>query len=574
MNTNQTKNCQNCKQDFTITPEDFSFYEKMGVPAPTFCPQCRFQRRLMFRNNRVLYRRQCDMCQKSILSVYQSKYTLYCRECWTSDKWSPVDYGRDYDFTKPFFQQFAELREAVPRINLYQDNFINSEYSNYGIDFKECYLLFGGRENERVSFGNQLIGCKDSVDIAFSEKVQFSYSLFECQRANKLFFSEYSSDCVDSWYLSDCRNCSNCFGCVGLTNKSYCIFNNQYSKEEYVKFVAERTGSYEKHLENLNTWQELKLNTPHRFARLYKSVNSDGDDAYELKNSHQVFASRDVENSKFMFFCKRGVKDCYDNTFAGFKSELVYENAHSFGGNDVVGGLRSFDSQKLRYSEDSHNCNNIFGCEGLRKKNYCILNKQYSKEEYEELLPKIIEHMNEMPYVDKGGKTYGYGEFFPSELSSFAYNETIAQEYFPLSKEETIEKGYEWKEAENRNYKIDIEVQNIPDIPTEEVLNKVIACEHAGACKEQCTEAFKILPDELKFYIRMNIPLPRLCPNCRHYQLIGKRNPQNLWERNCMCEKKGHFHGENNCLVEFKTTYAPDRPEIIYCEKCYQQEVY
>ncbi len=32
----QTKNCQNCKKDFIIEPEDFNFYEKIKVPAPTF----------------------------------------------------------------------------------------------------------------------------------------------------------------------------------------------------------------------------------------------------------------------------------------------------------------------------------------------------------------------------------------------------------------------------------------------------------------------------------------------------------------------------------------------------------
>ncbi len=577
----ETRNCQNCKNDFEISEEDFKFYERIKVPPPTFCPECRFQRRLLFRNNRVFYRRECDLCKKSILSVYNKEkpYIIYCRECWLSDKWSPIDYGREYDFSKPFFEQFEKLRNAVPRINLYQDNFKNSEYSNYGIDFKECYLLFGGRDNERIYFGNQLIGCKDSVDIVFSEKTEFSCSLFECQRTNKLFFSEYSSDCIDSWYLSDCKNCINCFGCVGLINKQYFIFNKQYSKEEYINFVKEQTGSYKKHLVNLNKWEKLKLSLPHRFARIYKSINSSGDDAYELKNSNNVFASGEVEDSKFLFFCKRGVKDCYDNSFAGFKSELVYENAHSFGGNEVIAGLRSFDSQKLKYSEDCHNCISVFGCEGLRKKNYCILNKQYSKQDYEEILPKIIKHMEEMPYVDRKGRTYKYGEFFPSNFSSFSYNESIAQEYFPLTEDEATSFGFTWKKEKERNYKIDLITEDIPDNISDisdisdEIVKNIISCEHKGNCKDQCTEAFKITSEEFKFYKSMSLPLPRRCPNCRHYDLISKRNPLKLWKRSCMCQKKDHYH-DSKCVVEFKTTYSPNRLEIIYCEKCYQQEVY
>jgi hypothetical protein len=575
----ETKNCQNCKEDFTIEADDFSFYEKMKVPAPTFCPDCRFQRRLLFRNNRVFYRRECEMCKKNVLSVYHKNrpYVIYCRDCWLSDKWDPVSYGREYDFSIPFFSQFRSLQSKVPRSNLYQTNFINSEYCNYGKDFKECYLLFGGWSNERVYFGNQVHNCRDSMNIAFSDMVEFSYGLFECTRANKLFYSQYSTDCVDSMYLIDCRNCMSCFGCVGLVNKQYHIFNEPHTREEYLNFIEENAGSYKIHLETLKKLNKLRLTTPHRYARIYQSINSDGDDLKEARNIHDSYSSTQAENSRFMFYCRNGSKECYDSCFLGTGAELVYEGCHGFGGNNNAFGIRNFNSQNLRYCEDCHECKNCIGCEGLRKKNYCILNKEYSKENYENLAPKILEHIEKNPYVNKRGKIYKFGEFFPIEFSPFAYNETIAQEYFPLSKEEILERGYEWQELEERNYKIDIENKDIPDDikdVSEDILNKVIACEHAGKCKEQCTEAFKIVPEEFKFYKRMNLPLPRLCPNCRHYQRINLRNPLKLWDRVCMCEKNNHFHGQEKCRVEFKTSYAPERPEMVYCEKCYQQEVY
>ncbi len=505
-------------------------------------------------------------------------YTVYCYECWFSDKWDIMSYGKDYDFSKPFFEQFKSLQTSIPRANLYRDNFISSDYCNYGRDFKECYLSFGGRDNERIYFSNQVFESRDSMDIAFSEKVEFSYENFECMRTNKLFFSRYSLDCIDSSYLIDCRNCIDCFGCVGLVNKQYCIFNEQYTKEEYMNILKfMKQGSYKAHLENLKKVRELELKMPHRYARIYKSVNSDGDDLSEARNTHHAFTSNQTENSKYLFFIRTNVKDCYDNSFQGFNSEKAYEVAHGFGGFNVAFGVRNLFNRDAYYNDECRDCSNIFGCEGLRKKSYCILNKQYSKEEYEKLLPKIIEHMNDMPYVDSKGKTYRYGEFFPIELSPFSYNETIAQEYFPLSKEAALEQGFSWADGETRNYKIDIESTGIPDNIQdvgEEVVGKVIACEHTGFCKEQCTEAFKIVPEEFRFYKKMNLPLPRLCPNCRHYQRINKRNPLKLWSRNCMCDRTGHFHGKEKCVVEFKTAYAPDRPEIIYCEKCYQQEVY
>jgi len=69
----ETKTCQNCKAQFTIVPEDFAFYDKLKVPPPTWCPQCRLQRRLTQINVRVLYKRTCDLCKKETLSLFQGQ---------------------------------------------------------------------------------------------------------------------------------------------------------------------------------------------------------------------------------------------------------------------------------------------------------------------------------------------------------------------------------------------------------------------------------------------------------------------------------------------------------------------
>src|SRR6185369_10692718 len=137
----------------------------------------------------------------------------------------------------------------------------------------------------------------------------------------------------------------------------------------------------------------------------------------------------------------------------------------------------------------------LFGCVALRNKQYCILNKQYSKEEYESLVPKIIEHMKTMPYTDAKGRAYAYGEFFPSELSPFAYNETLAQEYFPLDEAGAAQQGYRWRENPKRNYEITQTSGTLPDHikdVSDAVLQDIIACGHGGSCQHQCTTAFRI----------------------------------------------------------------------------------
>ncbi|MCX6733088.1 MAG: hypothetical protein NTV98_06130 [Candidatus Roizmanbacteria bacterium] len=173
--------------------------------------------------------------------------------------------------------------------------------------------------------------------------------------------------------------------------------------------------------------------------------------------------------------------------------------------------------------------------------------------------------MNAMPYVDGKGSVYKYGEFFPAELSPFVYNETIAQENYTKTKAEILDQGYRWKEPDTKQYKITLQPADLPDHIKDvgdDILNQVIACEHASKCNEQCMGAFKIIPSELQFYRAMNLALPRLCSNCRHYGRLHQRNPFKLWDRHCA-----------KCGKEIKTSYSPDREEIIYCESCYNSEV-
>ena len=121
--TSSVQACQNCKQEFVIEPEDFDFYEKMKVPAPTWCPECRMQRRFSFSNVWNVYWRNCDKCGAKTLSMYlpNSKMTVYCPDCWWADDWDGTEYAMDYDPNRNFFEQLKELFKKVPRRALYQD---------------------------------------------------------------------------------------------------------------------------------------------------------------------------------------------------------------------------------------------------------------------------------------------------------------------------------------------------------------------------------------------------------------------------------------------------------------------
>ncbi|MCX6720680.1 MAG: hypothetical protein NTW11_02660 [Candidatus Staskawiczbacteria bacterium] len=564
MSDQETKACQNCKQNFTVESDDFAFYEKMGVPAPTWCSNCQFVRRMAFRNERTLYKRKESKGGKDIISMYSpdKQLTVYAHDDWWSDNWDPLTYGKDFDFSKPFFTQFGHLMKGIPWSNLLNFNNVDSDYCNITTGNKNCYLVFGGDFNEDCAYSTFCFYSKNVFDTYWTDKSELSYENIDTEKNHKVSYAQYTRDSADSMFIYDGVNLNNCLGCVSLRNKSYCIFNEQYAKEEYFKKLEELDlGSHSKLQEFKNKFDEFKLKFPHKYAYIIKSPGSTGNNIENCKNAVNCFdAHGEAEDLKNAFIVGWGLRDARNVDHAGHKSELVYDSLATFSNcSRVKLSFMTSSSHDITYCYNCHSSNNLFGCVNLRNKSYCILNKQYTKEKYEELVPKIIEHMT---------STKEYGEYFPIALSLFAYNETIAQEYFPLTKEQAIEKGYKWKDSEEKVYKVDIKSEDLPDNikdVTDDIVGKVIECAHKGACNEQCATAFKIILEELQFYRKMNLPLPRFCPSCRHYQRFRQRSPIKLWHRKCM--KPG-------CQNEFETSYAPERPEIIYCESCYQQEIY
>jgi len=572
----ETKKCNKCQKDFTIEPDDFDFYDRIKVPLPTWCPQCRMIRRFLWRNERSLYKRSCNVPEhtEEIISMYapDTNTKIFDQKYWWTDGWDPMQYGKEYDFNTPFFSQFQKLLHEVPLLALANVNSTNSEWCNPGVDNKNCYLCFAATKNENSNYCNRIASCRDSLDIYLGNKAELSYGSSFVENCTKVHFSDHVRNCIDSWFLYDCNNCSDCIGCVNLRNKQFHIFNQPYSREEYLKEKEKLSlGSWEGLNKIKERFQKFLSSMPHRHANMLNTVASTGDNLENVKNARHCFdIVNGMENAKYCVWGGYGWKDSYDGV--GCNGELMYElsDAGAVGRvcSNTYFSVAVTNSIDVQYSHSIKGCSHVFGCVGLRDKQYCILNKQYSKEEYEELVQKIKEHMDKIPYVDKEGISYKYGEFFPPEISPFSYNETIAQEYFPLTKEKAQKKGYRWKRQEKKNYNIDVKNKDIPDDikdVAEEIIGKIIECAHKGICNEQCTEAFKILSSELQFYKRMSIPLPRLCPNCRHYERLKKRNPLKLWHRKCMKE---------GCNNEFETSYDPDSPEIIYCEKCYKQEVF
>lgn len=552
-------NCKKCSELFVIEPEDFAFYERIGVPSPTLCPQCRMIRRLIWLDERALYHDRCDRCKKEIFSLYapESPFTVYCQPCWFSDQWDPLDYGREYDFERPFFQQFEELLKKVPRPATVNTNSVNCRYCNDTINSKNCYYSFVTYESEDCLHTTAPLMTKWGVDSLTTMNADHVYECILVTHAYNLKFSQNSEDCIDSSFLVDCKGCTNCFGGVNLRNSKYALFNQQLSKEEYFKQMEYwDMGSYARLREAKEKFDELLLRTPRRHAFITNSVEVKGDNIFNCKSCTYCFnALNGVEDCKYVYYSGLQLKDSYDVNLGGDLCELLYETSDAIRAQNVVCSIRARYSKNIQYSERLTDCADCFGCIGLRSKKFCVLNHQYSKENYEMLVKKIKKHMGA-----------DYGEFFPAEMSPFAFNQSQAWQWFFYTKEETLKRGYRWYDEAPREHTITMEPAKLPDHirdASDSLVSETIGCEHNGNCNDQCTKAFRVTSDELGFYRQMNIALPRLCPNCRHHQRTRRRNPMKLWHRTCM---------RDGCKNDFDTSYSPERPEIIYCQECYKHE--
>ena len=558
------KQCQNCRKEFAVEPVDFVFYDKMKVPTPTWCPECRGIRRMLFASYCQLFRKTEKRTGNVLFCTYPetSDIEVYERDYWYSDAWDAFSYGREVDFSRPFLAQLFELSRKVPWPSKSARELINSKYSNQASYLKNCYLCLNGGTAENCLYCISFIGIRDCMDVFSLLSSELCYEIYQGARNYQCFFSSDVEDCRDVWFSKDMRNCSNCFGCYGLRGKQYNIFNEQYSKEEYEAKIKElNKGSFAAVQGIKKKAYEVELTVPHKYFHGVNNVDVSGDYIYGSKNAHDVYEVGGAENVRFSENIN-AAKDSYDYTSWGENSELMYEAAVC--GDQCSNVKFSADSwpamRDTEYSLNCHSSANVFGCVGLRKKQYCILNKQYSKDEYEALVPKIIEHMNKMPYKDPEGREYKYGEFFPPQFSPLAYNETIANEYYPRTKEEVQKLGFLWRDPDLKEYSTTITADALPDHISEaqdSITKEVIQC-------ADCKRAYRILEPELAFYRRFEIPVPHLCHRCRHKLRIGQRNPRLLYERSCM--KAG-------CSNSFKTTYAPLRPEIVYCESCYNAAV-
>ena len=545
----ETKICADCKEEFIIDSGDLVLYEKVGLQVPEQCFFCRMKQYFAFWVFGKFRKGVSDLSGENLITVLPNnpRYPVYKSNEWWSDAWDPMAYGQDYDPSRPFFEQLKELQEKVPRPHQTGENNTNCDWCDDAWDSKNCYLSRSFAKCENLNYGYRVIEGKDSFDIVYGFNLQNSYDCLACHNSFNLNFSENCKDCIDSFFLFDCRNCQDCFMCWNLRNKQYCIRNEQYTKENYenelrkIKFDSYKNLSIVKsELENI-----LKEKAVHRENFNLKTSSSVGNYLTNCDKCVNVFT---WENSQNCRNSVRGLntKDCIDQ-LGTWNNELSGDNSGVYGGY----GIKHSSWSNGRYSEYLDICDEVeycFGCVGLKKKKYCILNKQYSKEEYENLKNQIISGM---------GKEYG--KFMPFSMGFCDYNLSTAQVYFPkTTKEEILKHGGYWSE-EDLSSKDGVPSLQLPDSISETDPN---ISSQALICPESHYR-FNISTAEYDFHKRKNFALPRFHFDQRMLNKSRKLAIIKAYPYKC-------FYCQKDTMAYYPPEWGYKK---IACEECYKQNI-
>lgn len=555
------KQCKECARSFVVSEAEIAMIVRltpmiagsaMTLPTPEHCPECRQQRRTAFRNDSHYYKNTCSSCKKQVISIYEptTHFPVLCHACFWSDEHNALSYGRPFDTSKTFAEQFDALKKVVPRLCIFSTQSENADYTVHSSRNKNCYMCSSIIDNENIYFSDFVFTSKDSIDCFSCDKMElcsycsFSEGCYNCDWLKLCF------NLTDAMFCIDCKGGSRLLGCVGRRNAKNEILNTPVSDAEFEETKKKLLTSSSFRLSFIEKREALRLSIPVPHLWEIGSELCTGNYLFHSKNVQYGYNTKYFEDCMYAFEGHRNT-DCCDIMRSG-DGELLYDCTNAIDLKRSAFCNLTYQSDEMLYCDNCHSSSQCFGCFGIKKGKYCIFNMQYSKEDYENRVPMIIDHMR---------KTGEWGRFPTPAISSFGYNESKAFEWYPLDRHAVLARGWQWCDytpTANESVK-GIKAEDLPesihDIP-DDILNHTLLSAKSG-------KPFRLIPQELSLYRKKGLPIPREHPRERIVQLSSVHNRHTLFDR--MCAK---------CKHAIQTTYGPERSEIVYCEECYLQTVY
>lgn len=526
------------------------FCDRYDLPYLNIPPTERLRAIFAYRNDRRLYRRKCDSTGVSIISAYRPDcgFQVVTSDIWWGDSWEGIDYGSAGDPQAAFFPQFSALQRKVPREGTSVVRAENCEYNSHVRESKNCYLSSLAIRSENLLYCYWTVGCRDllegfySTDCELCARCSYVTNCYQCA-----YLSE-SANCNECYFSSELRNCKNCLFCCNLSNQNYCIRNQPCSPEE---FERERqkyfSGDQASCTQADEVMKEMLLEQPRRAQHSLRSESVLGD---HILNSRDVYHAFDVINSDHCFNLTNGGGQFVVHGYSvGFpECQHVFSSVTVRNSSQIFFAANCWNSFQLWYCDNCVNCKNCFGCVGLKNREFCIFNVQCNEQEYHRLFTLWKKNM-----VQRGE----WGHFFPIENSPFCYDESVAGDFFPLSRAEILNRGWravggamgsaEEEKSTASHERQGQSRQGDPDV---------------GQCKT-CQQHYRIVPAERKLCSQFGVPYSLQCPDCRLSEKLHTRNPYSLQERSCL-----------NCKREILTNLSPSAAPSVWCENCFIATVF
>lgn len=312
----------------------------------------------------------------------------------------------DYIPNISFFKQFNDLFLKTPKPHLHHfSGCENASYTNYTSNTKNAYLSFnttGDCEHVFYSLSTKIHSKNIFYSVMCWLYCENIYQSFCITKSSQIFYSSNIHDSFDLWFCENMTWCQNCIDCNNLDHKQYYIHNEFVGKEEFEK-------QYDNLITKLQHQKDMKYQK--NDFTLLSSDYSSSFCSYNIHHCHNMlFCGHEdgLMGSANVVFWSWG-KECYLSCAINGDSERIYGS---------VGLRKCFD---VWYSYYCEHCSFCLWCVWLKNKSYCILNKQYTKEERELMVEIIFTTME---------NDWEFGQFFPSETCPFDKEETLAGLFF------------------------------------------------------------------------------------------------------------------------------------------------
>ncbi len=292
-----------------------------------------------------------------------------------------------------FFSELQKIIDKYPKIPATIINCENCEYGNKLFFCKNLSFCFDDANCTDGTYVYDSYLSPNCVDCDYCVESELCYESID---AFKCFNGMYLENCgrsTDIAYSFNCINCHDVFGCVDLQNKSFCIFNRQLAESEYRQKVAiYKKWPVEKVLAEV---EKLKQRYPLTQTNEAHNENSEfGNYIAFSKNCYLCFDAGHNEDSCYLYDSFYN-KNCMDTTYAAQNNQMSYEVVDSgnlFNCNFAVYSQNCHDSS---YIFDCKNVKDSLGCVSLANKQYCVLNRQLTKEQYEIVKKEIMDQLME-----------------------------------------------------------------------------------------------------------------------------------------------------------------------------------